>query len=68
MIRHQLLQGWRFIKLAIIFSVLVYIALFIMQKPYAVTENQSFDFYSSVLISLGYAISFRMVIYCRRKV
>ena len=66
--RSQLLQGWKLIKLAIICSVSLYIAVFLVENPISDTVNQPYDIYSAILISLGFAASFRTLLYCRKKV
>ncbi len=61
-------QTGKIIKLVFIGSVLLFIALFLMKTPLSDTKNQYFDLRSAVLISIGFAASFRTMLCCRKKV
>lgn len=58
----------RGIKLLFISSVLMLILLLLYKNPASETVDSCFDLNCALLISLGFAISFRMMLCCRKKV
>ncbi|MDF2908261.1 MAG: hypothetical protein K0R34_3582 [Herbinix sp.] len=66
--RHVLNQTGRALKIVFICSVLLYIALFLMKNPLSDTIGQGYELRSAVLISIGFAVSFRAMLCCRKKV
>jgi hypothetical protein len=65
---HVLRSTGKVLKLVFVCSVLLYIAVFHVNNQLAVSENQYFDLRSAALISIGFAVSFRAMLCCRKKV
>jgi uncharacterized membrane protein len=66
--RDLLHKTGRVLKFVFICTVVLFIALFLVKNPIAYTKNQYYDIRSAVLISLGFAASFRTMLCCRKKV
>jgi uncharacterized membrane protein len=66
--RHLLHKTGRVLKFMFICTVVLFIALFLVKTPLAYTKNQYYDIRSAVLISIGFATSFRAMLCCRKKV
>jgi Kef-type K+ transport system membrane component KefB len=66
--RHLLHKLWRVLKLVFICTVVLFIALFLVKSPLAYTKNQDYDIRTAILISIGFATSFRTMLCCRKKV
>lgn len=66
--KYLLLKAGKVLKLVFICSVLFYIALFLFKNPLPDTKNQYYDIRTAILISVGFAGSFRAMLCCRKKV
>ncbi len=66
--RYLLHKVGKVLKSLFIVSVLLYIAMFLFINPIPTGKNQYFDIRTAILISLGFAGSFRAMLCCRKKV
>ena len=65
---HKPYNAIRILKQVIVCSVIFYIVAVLIQDPQNMGQQQYFDLRSSVIISLGFATSFRAMMWCRKKV
>ncbi len=65
--RYLLYKTGKILKLIIICSVILYITLFLIKTPLTAARNQ-YDIRAAILISVGFAASFRAMLCCRKKV
>lgn len=66
--RNLLPRIGKVVKLVFICSVLLFIAIFLVKSPLPDTKNQYYDIRTAILISVGFAASFRTMLCCRKKV
>lgn len=68
MTRYLLHKAGKVLKITFICTVSLFIALFLVKNPPTDTNNQYFDIRTAILISIGFAASFRTMLCCRKKV
>ena len=56
------------LKLLLVCSVLLYMLIMLTITPFSDMKSQSYDLPSAMLISVGFAASFRAMLCCRKKV
>ncbi len=66
--RNLLHKTGKVLKLVFICTGLLCIAIFLIKTPLTDTKNQCFDIRTAILISFGFAASFRTMLCCRKKV
>jgi hypothetical protein len=66
--RNLLHRIGKVLKLVFICSVLLFITIFLAKNPLPDTKNQYYDIRTAILISVGFAASFRTMLCCRKKV
>ena len=65
--KHKLYPAIQLLKQIFVVSVIIYILGALIQSPQSM-DHQYFDLRSAVIISLGFATSFRAMLWCRKKV
>ena len=66
--RYLLYKTGKVLKLVFICVVLLLIVLILIKNPLTETKNQCLDIRTAILISIGFAASFRTMLCCRKKV
>ena len=66
--KHKPYPTIRLLKQIFVGSVIAYIVAALIQSPQNMDHQQYFDLRSAVIISLGFATSFRAMMWCRKKV
>ncbi len=58
----------KILKSVFIYGVLLLMVIFLIKNPLTETKNQCLDIRTAILISIGFAASFRTMLCCRKKV
>ncbi|MDF2484315.1 MAG: hypothetical protein K0R46_483 [Herbinix sp.] len=61
----ELGKAFRFILIIIVLS---FVSISVLKNPVLWTQNQGYDLKSAIIISVGFAGSFRAMLCCRKKV